>query len=134
MLPTKEQLIQHLSDKMTNQDIANIYGTNFQKVIQLIIKNKLDPGELRKANVFIVYEHWLDDEVIYVGSGLWYRMRRHTTKRHPNHKQLMKDGRVDYKIIAEFENVKEARVYEIQMIRKYKKIGQAKFNYRPHHM
>lgn len=31
MLPTKEQLIQHLPDKMTNQDIANIYGTTFQK-------------------------------------------------------------------------------------------------------
>ncbi|MET3321694.1 UNVERIFIED_ORG: DNA-directed RNA polymerase specialized sigma subunit [Peribacillus simplex] len=34
MLPTREQLILHLSDKMTNQDIANIYGTSFQKVIQ----------------------------------------------------------------------------------------------------
>lgn len=33
MLPTKEQLIEHLTDKMTNQNIAEIYGFTFQKVI-----------------------------------------------------------------------------------------------------
>ncbi|ARK29055.1 hypothetical protein BkAM31D_03875 [Halalkalibacter krulwichiae] len=31
MYPTKQQLIEHLSDKMTNQDIANIYDLSFQK-------------------------------------------------------------------------------------------------------
>jgi hypothetical protein len=51
MLPTKEKLIQHLSDKMTDQDIANIYETTFQKIIQLIKKNKLNPNELRKVDL-----------------------------------------------------------------------------------
>ncbi|MEJ9255700.1 MULTISPECIES: hypothetical protein [Bacillus cereus group] len=66
MLPTKEQLIQHLSYKMTNQDIAKIYDITFQTVIQLIKKYKIYPNELRKVNKFIVYEHWLNNEVVYV--------------------------------------------------------------------
>ncbi|MFJ7684335.1 hypothetical protein [Peribacillus butanolivorans] len=74
MLPTKEQLIQHLSDKMTNQDIANIYGTTFQKIIQLIKKHDLNPKELRKINKFVVYEHVLNGMVVYVGSGVWVSM------------------------------------------------------------
>lgn len=57
MFPTKEQLIQHLSDKMNNQDIAKIYGTTFQKVIQLIKKYKINPNEIRKMNKYTVYEH-----------------------------------------------------------------------------
>ncbi|MGZ9815651.1 hypothetical protein ACXM0N_06935 [Peribacillus simplex] len=63
MLPTKEQLIQHLTDKMTNKDIAIIYETTFQKIIQLIKKNDLNPIELRKVNRFIVYEHWYNGKV-----------------------------------------------------------------------
>jgi hypothetical protein len=31
MLPTKEELVEHLSNKMTNQDIAKIYGLSFSK-------------------------------------------------------------------------------------------------------
>ena len=53
MLPTKEQLIQHLSDKMTNQDIAKMYGTTFQKIIQLIKEYGINPNELRKVNKYI---------------------------------------------------------------------------------
>lgn len=34
---------------MTIQDIAEIYGTTFQKVIQLIKKYKLNTNELRKV-------------------------------------------------------------------------------------
>lgn len=60
MLPTKEQLAHHLSEKMTNQDIANIYGTTFWKIIQLIKKYGLNPKELRKVEKYIVYEHWLN--------------------------------------------------------------------------
>ncbi|MGE7586491.1 hypothetical protein [Peribacillus sp. NPDC101480] len=128
MLPTKEQLIQHLLDKMTNQDIAIIYGTTFQKIIQLIKKNDLNPNELRMVNKFIVYEHWLNGEIIYVGSGLWYRCRRYSNRRNSEHRELMQEGKLAYKIIGEFENEVDARTYEAELIKKYKIIGQVKFN------
>lgn len=128
LLPTKEQLIQYLSDKMTNQDIANIYGTTFQKIIQLIKKYDLNPNELRKVNKFIVYEHWLNGEVVYVGSGVWYRCRRYTNRRNLEHQQLMKDGKLEYKFVEEFEVEDDARRLEANLIKHYKKLDQAKFN------
>ncbi|EJR98191.1 hypothetical protein [Bacillus mycoides] len=128
MLPTKEQLIQYLSNKMTNQDIAKIYDITFQKVIQLIKKYKVDPNELRKVNKFIVYEHWLNNEVVYVGSGVWYRCRRIYNRRNSVHRQLMQDNNIDYKIVGEFDKKEEAREFEVRLIRKYKQLGQAKFN------
>ncbi|PES73509.1 hypothetical protein CN505_27185 [Bacillus cereus] len=128
MLPTKEQLIQYLSDKMTNQDIAKIYDITFQKVIQLIKKYKIDPNELRKVNKYIVYEHWLNSEVVYVGSGVWYRCRRIYNRRNSVHRQLMQDGNIDYKIVGEFDKEAEARDFEVRLIKKYKQLGQAKFN------
>lgn len=128
LYPTKEQLIQHLSNKMTNQDIAKIYDTSFQKIIQLIKKHKLNPENLRKINKYVVYEHWLDGEVIYVGSGLWYRCRRYTNRRNSEHKQFMKEGKIIYNIIAEYENEGVARDYEVNLIKYYKQLGQAKFN------
>ncbi|MCK2005492.1 hypothetical protein MZM54_29490 [[Brevibacterium] frigoritolerans] len=128
MYPTKEQLIQHLSNKMTNQDIAKIYRTTYQKVQQLIKNYDLKPKELRKDDHYIVYEHWLDGEVIYVGSGLWYRCRRYTNRRNSEHKQLMKEGKIIYNIIAEYENEGVARDYEVNLIKYYKQLGQAKFN------
>ncbi|MEK4407569.1 hypothetical protein MHB59_02835 [Bacillus sp. FSL L8-0642] len=128
MLPTKEQLIQYLSDKMTNQDIAKIYDITFQKVIQLIKKYKIDPNELRKVNKYIVYEHWLNSEVVYIGSGVWYRCRRIYNRRNSVHRQLMQDGNINYKIVGEFDRLEEAREFEVRLIRKYKQLGQAKFN------
>lgn len=128
MLPTKEQLIQHLSDKMTNQDIAKVYDITFQKVIQFIKKYKINPNELRKVNKYIVYEHWLNNEVVYVGSGIWYRCRRYSNRRNSIHRQLMQDGNINYKIVDEFDRMEEAREFEVRIIRKYKQLGQAKFN------
>ncbi|PEZ01333.1 hypothetical protein CN326_21500 [Bacillus sp. AFS018417] len=130
MLPTREQLIQYLSDKMTNKDIANIYGTTFQKIIQLIKKYKLNPNELRKVNKFIVYEHWLNGEVVYAGSGVWYRCRRYTNRVNLEHRKLMQEGKLNYRFIEEFDSVKEARQYEAQLIKKYKKQGLCRFNKR----
>ncbi|WP_026688803.1 hypothetical protein [Alteribacter aurantiacus] len=132
MLPTKEQLIQYLSDKMTNQDIAKIYGTSFQKIIQLIKEFDLNPDELRKVNNFTVYEHWLDGEVVYVGSGVWYRCRRYTNRRNSVHRELMEEGKIQYKIVEEFEIEEDAREYEVLLIDKYKELGQAKFNKQIH--
>jgi hypothetical protein len=128
MLPTKEELEHHLLDKMTNQDIATIYGVTFQKIIQLVKKYGLNRDELRKTDKYIVYEHLLNDEVVYVGSGVWYRCRRYTNRRNSEHKQLMKDGKLQYKIVVEFEFEDEARDYEAELIKRYKKVGQAKFN------
>ncbi|MGH0797642.1 hypothetical protein CN374_16155 [Bacillus cereus] len=128
MLPTKEQLIQHLSDKMTNQDIAKVYDITFQKVIQFIKKYKINPNELRKVNKYIVYEHWLNNEVVCVGSGIWYRCRRYSNRRNSIHRQLMQDGNINYKIVDEFDRMEEAREFEVRLIRKYKQLGQAKFN------
>lgn len=128
MLPTKEQLIQYLSDKMTNQDIAKMYDVTFQKVIQLIKKYKINPNELRKVNKYTVYEHWLNHEVVYVGSGVWYRCRRIYNRRNSVHRQLMQDGNIDYKIVGEFDKEEEARDFEVRLIKKYKQLGQAKFN------
>ncbi|RLQ89999.1 hypothetical protein [Falsibacillus albus] len=128
MLPTKKQLVQHLSDKMTNQDISNIYNVSFQKIQQLIKNHGLSQKELRKENLFIVYEHWLDGEVVYVGSGVWYRCRRYTNRRNSDHRQLMKDGKIKYKFVREFDREEEARSFEFMLIRHYKQIGQAKFN------
>lgn len=128
LLPTKEQLIHHLSDKMTNQDIAKIYGVSFQKIIQLIKKYGINPNELRKVNKFIVYEHWLSEIVVYVGSGVWYRCRRYSNRRNSEHRELMQEGKLTYKIIGEFENEVDARTYEAELIQIYKIIGQVKFN------
>ncbi|AVX06615.1 hypothetical protein [Priestia megaterium] len=128
MLPTKEELIKHLSNKMTNQDIANIYGITFQKVIQLIKKYSLDPNELRKVNEYTVYLHLLDGEVVYVGSGVWYRCRRYTNRRNSEHKQLMQNGGIEYRFVGDFDREEDARDYEMELIKKYKKLGQAKFN------
>ncbi|MDF2606284.1 MAG: hypothetical protein K0S34_474 [Bacillales bacterium] len=128
MLPTKKQLRLHLKDKLTNQDIAKEYGTTFQKIIQLIKKYNLNPKELRRVNNTIVYEHWFEGEVVYVGSGVWYRCRRYTNRNNSEHRKLMESGKIDYKIVMEFEIEEEARKYEVELIRKYKKLRQAKFN------
>ncbi|MDM5197594.1 hypothetical protein QUF79_06135 [Fictibacillus enclensis] len=128
MLPTKDELIKHLSDKMTNQDIAKIYGTTFQKIIQLIIRYKLDPNVYRKVQKFVVYEHWLGEEVVYVGSGVWYRCRRYTNRRNSEHRQLMQDGKLMYKFVGEFDKEEDARKFEAELIQKYKKLGLCKFN------
>ncbi|WP_307438889.1 hypothetical protein [Bacillus sp. V2I10] len=127
-MPTKEELAQHLLDKMTNQDIGKIYGTSFQKIIQLIKRYELNPNELRKVDLQIVYLHLLNGKVVYVGSGLWYRCRRYTNRRNLIHRQLMQDGIIIYEIVAEFEEAVAARRYEHQLIEKYKKVGQAIYN------
>ncbi|UYV53460.1 hypothetical protein [Priestia megaterium] len=128
MLPRKEELIEHLSNKMTNQDIARIYGTTFQKIIQLIKKYDLNPNELRRVNKYTVYLHLFNNEVVYVGSGVWYRCRRYTNRRNSEHKQLMRDGKIEYKFVGEFDREEDARNYEKELIKKYKELGQAKFN------
>ncbi|MCM3197039.1 hypothetical protein [Priestia megaterium] len=128
MLPTKEELIEYLSNKMTNQDIAKVYGVKYQKIIQLIKKHGLDSNELRKVNKYTVYLHLLNGEVVYVGSGLWYRCRRYTNRRNSEHKQLMRDGKIEYKFVGEFDREEDARNYEKRLIKKYKEVGQAKFN------
>ena len=128
MYPTKNELIHFLSDKMTNQDIAKIYGTSYQKIIQLIKKYKLNPNKLRKVDKFIVYEHWYEGEVVYVGSGVWYRCRRYTNRRNSDHVLLMKSGKLIYRFVGEYDNVKDARNHETRLIQEYKAKGQAKFN------
>ena len=132
MLPTKEQLILHLSAKMTNQDIAILYGTTFQKVIQLIKKYELNQSELRKVEKYIVYEHLFNGEVVYVGSGVWYRCRRYTNRRNSEHVHLMEIGKLEYRIVGEYEKVVDARKHEARLIQKYKQLGQAKFNKKMH--
>ncbi|MFS0671064.1 hypothetical protein AB1L12_24595 [Peribacillus frigoritolerans] len=132
MLPTKEQLKQHLTNKMTNKDIAIIYGTTFQKIIQLIKKNELNPNEFRKVNKFIVYEHWYSGKVVYVGSGVWYRCRRYKNRRNSEHVHLMESGKLEYRIVGEYEKVEDARKHEAVLIQKYKQLGQAKFNKKMH--
>ncbi|MCU1805159.1 hypothetical protein NVV31_07035 [Cytobacillus firmus] len=128
MFPTKEQLIEHLSNKMTNEDIAKIYGLTFQKVIQLIKNHNINPNELRKVDKFIVYEHWYNGELVYVGSGVWYRCRRYTNRRNTEHRQLMEQGKIEYKFIGEFADLNEARKVEARLIKKYHVLGQVKFN------
>ncbi|MEB4859756.1 hypothetical protein [Priestia megaterium] len=128
MLPTKEELIEHLINKMTNQDIAKIYGVTFQKIIQIIKQYNLNPNELRKVNKYTVYFHLLNGEVVYVGSGVWYRCRRYSNRRNSEHKQLMQDGKIEYKFVGEFDREEDARNYEMELITKYKNLGKAKFN------
>ncbi|MGE7185590.1 helix-turn-helix domain-containing protein [Peribacillus sp. NPDC006672] len=132
MMLTKEQLIQHLSDKMTNQDIANIYNVSFQKIQQLIKKYRLNQKELRKVNKYIVYEHWLKGEIVYIGSGVWYRCRRYKNRRNSEHVHLMVSGKLEYRIVGEYEKVEDARKLEAVLIQKYKQLGQAKFNKKMH--
>src|SRR5690606_41347775 len=112
MLPTKEELKQLLRDKMTNQDIASIYGVTFQKMIQLVKKYELDANKLRRIDKQIVYEHRCDGQVDYVGRGTWYRMRRSSARRRIEHKQLMEQGLIEYKIQAEYDNVHKANEHE----------------------
>jgi hypothetical protein len=128
MLPTKEQLTGYLINKMTNKNIADIHGTTFQKIIQLIKKYELNPNKLRRTDYFIVYEHWCDDEVVYVGSGVWYRCRRYTNRRHSEHRALMKERKITYSIVSEFLIEEDAKKFEVNLIKKYKQKGQARFN------
>ncbi|MCP1157005.1 hypothetical protein [Bacillus infantis] len=128
MYPGKEELIEYFSYKMTNQDIARLYGISFQKVIQLIKKNKLNPSELRKVKKYVVYEHWYNGEVIYVGSGVWYRCRRYTNRRNKVHVQLMSEEKIEYRFVEEYDLLEDARIQEAILIKNYKKIGQARFN------
>jgi hypothetical protein len=128
VLPSKKQLIKHLTDKMTNQNIAEIYGVSFQKIIQLTKQYKLDSNELRKVNHYVVYEHWYKGEVVYVGSGVWYRCRRYTNRRNEQHRELMKEGKITYRFVREFEDVVMAREFETSLIKKYKNMRQAEFN------
>ncbi|WP_165350682.1 hypothetical protein [Ectobacillus funiculus] len=44
------------------------------------------------------------------------------------HQQLMKDGKLKYKFVKEFEVEGDARQLEAKLIKQYKKLGQAKFN------
>lgn len=128
MLPTKKQLIEHLSDKMTNEDIARIYGFSFQKIIHLIKKYNLDPNKLRKTDKYVVYEHWLGGEVVYVGSGVWYRCRRYKNRLNVEHVSLMESGKLEYRFVNEYEKEEDARNHEAKLIREYKSKNQAKFN------
>ncbi|KEZ47179.1 hypothetical protein [Metabacillus indicus] len=128
MVPSKKELVNHLEEKMTNQDIGKIYNISFQKVIQLTKKYELNQNQLRKVNKLIVYMHMFNGKVVYIGSGLWYRCRRYTNRRNIEHKQLMKDGKIEYKIIAEFEDEEAARSLEQKLIKKYKSKGEATFN------
>jgi len=128
MYPTKNELVQFLTDKMTNQDIAKIYGTSYQKIIQLIMKHRLNPNKIRRVDKYIVYEHWYEGEVVYVGSGVWYRCRRYTNRRNSNHVSLMKSGKLIYRFVGEYDNVEDARNHEAKLIQGYKAKGQAIFN------
>ncbi|MBY6053428.1 hypothetical protein [Cytobacillus firmus] len=116
MLPNKEQLIEHLSNKMINQDIAKIYGTTFQKIIHLLKKYDLNPNELRKVSKYIVYEHYLNGEFVYVGSGVWYRCRRYTNRRNKEHVALMESGKLEYRFVGVYKNEEDARTHEIKLI------------------
>lgn len=40
----------------------------------------------------------------------------------------MKDGKIEYKFVGEFNREEDARRFEKELIREYKKLGQAKFN------
>lgn len=115
---------------MTNQDIASQHGVTFQKVQQLIKTNGLNANELRRVDKYIVYLHLIDGEVVYVGSGKWYRMRRSSTRRNLEHKSLMEKRKLQYKVVAEFDVLKEARLYEEKLILRYRSLGQAKYNFK----
>jgi hypothetical protein len=116
----------------TRQNDQSRYCKNlrnfFSKIQQLIKKYKLNQNELRKIDKFIVYEHWLEREVLYVGSGVWHRCRRYKNRRNTQHRMMMEEGKIQYKIVAEFDDKDEARKYEATIIKRYKEIGQAKFN------
>ncbi len=40
----------------------------------------------------------------------------------------MQEGKIEYKFVGEFDFEEDARSYEQELIKKYKKLGQAKFN------
>ncbi|WP_214710125.1 MULTISPECIES: hypothetical protein [unclassified Exiguobacterium] len=128
MFPSKESLEQYLKEKMTNEDIAKIYGLSFQKVIGLIKKYQLDPNELRQTDQYIVYLHREDGEVVYVGSGVWYRMRRYTNRRNVDHRKMMQSGDLEYEIVAEYSERRDALIHEQRLIHYYKNKNLARFN------
>lgn len=40
----------------------------------------------------------------------------------------MQDNNIEYKIVGEFDKREVARDFEVRLIKKYKQLGQAKFN------
>jgi hypothetical protein len=46
------------------------------------------------------------------------------------HKQLMEQGLIEYKIVAEFEDVQAAREFEEKLIMRYRSLGQSRFNFK----
>ena len=128
MLPTQENIKELLVQKYTDKQIAQTYNLHFQKISALIQLYGINPNILRKTDKFIVYEHIHNCKIIYVGSGYWYRCRKYTNRRNSIHRQLMASGKVEYRIVGEYDTRDEARKVEIELIQKYKKIGQAFFN------
>ena len=75
-----------------------------------------------------VYEHWLDGECFYVGHGNWDRPYRFTTNgdcRSNKWAEHVGDRKhdIDVKIIAKFDNKKEAVAYERELTIHHRESG-----------
>ena len=84
--------------------------------------------ETQKENKYYVYEHWLDEKCIYVGSGL-IKNNRHkpTIKRNKIYEEytLNRKDEIVVKIIKYFKNKEDSLIFEENLTLKYKEIGQA---------
>lgn len=82
-------------------------------------------------NKYCVYEHWLDGECIYVGSGL-VSNKRYNPKYKRNHvyEEVVKNRRQDIKVIIVkyFDNKEDSVSFEEAITRKYREKGYAKCN------
>lgn len=74
-----------------------------------------------------IHKHKLTGETLYCGKGSNQRYKDHNS-RGQEHLKLMKQGQLEYVILEYFKNEKEAYAYEEELIDKYKKEGQCRFN------
>lgn len=81
-----------------------------------------------RENKYYVYEHWLDNKCIYVGSGLVKNNRSNPKiKRNSKYEKLTvgRKNEITVKIVSYFNCKKEALEFEENLTLKYKEIGQA---------
>tara|TARA_R110000822_G_scaffold174277_1_gene313924 strand:+ start:257 stop:679 length:423 start_codon:yes stop_codon:yes gene_type:complete len=77
-------------------------------------------AELTKDGLFYVYFHYLDGDLVYIGKGKDNRFKNWTSRNSKEHSELIRDGVVNCKIIANSLEESVALDIEDALIKKHK--------------
>ena len=98
-------------------------------MITLQIENLRDKN-VEVIEMYYVYIHKdkITKEIVYAGKGKGLRYADFVNSRNEEHSNLMKNRKLEYLILKEFEDEDEAYKYEEEVIESYKKNNQCKYN------